>query len=348
MDLKNLDNIKVPEELDELKGKLYRDELYSKKAKKFRYSYVATTLAFVFVLGMAFPKYTRDLPLYNNIFELFGDENYQSASEHIDEEVVSNGVSIRLVDAVYSNNEVSLTTIIKMKEPIGENVALSSDLAIKNFNILGMTGNSGVKYMGNGIYISESKMNIDFKEHKSKKFAEKADKIKVKYKIDGIFNYETKKEIKGNWKFDIELENLKSDVYVLNNKQKQNGIYLNIDRIEIDDVGTNFKFSWWNDLELDAMINQVDDIYLVDPNGNSFKLEQKGIWGNKDIVNSEAKFSKKIDTDQDYILKLTMRKSDIIGYNEHGKIEKYEIKDRTVYEKIPNVIEFEIPINLKK
>ena len=83
--------------------------------------------------------------------------------------VVSNGVSIRLVDAVYSNNEVSLTTIIKMKEPIGENVALSSDLAIKNFNILGMTGNSGVKYMGNGIYISESKMNIDFKEHKSKK-----------------------------------------------------------------------------------------------------------------------------------------------------------------------------------
>ena len=30
------------------------------------------------------------------------------------------------------------------------------------------------------------------------------------------------------------------------------------------------------------------------------------------------------------------------------KIEKYEIKDRRVYEKIPNVIEFEIPVNLKK
>ncbi|MBL7576236.1 protein of unknown function [Peptoniphilus asaccharolyticus DSM 20463] len=339
MDLKNLDNIKVPErELEDLKEKLYREN--KKKFRSFRYSYVAASLAFIFTLGMAFPKYTKDLPVYSNIFSLFGDEGYQNASKKVDEEVYSNGVSIRLVDVVYSNNEVSLTTIIKTDKYLGEEVYLQSDLSFKNTVEKGSTGSEAVKYMGNNTYISETKSNIDF--------LKKVDPLKIKFKVRKIANYKTGEEISGKWNFVAEVENLKADTYILNQRQEIDGVVVNIDRVDIDDVGPNFKLSWWNNLDLPATIHNISNTFLIDEMGNEIEIESKGLMGDEKIMHSEFKSGKNIDLNKNYVLKFELNSSDEIGYNEKGEIERYELKNRAAFEKLPKKIVFEMPIELNK
>lgn len=210
MNIKNLDKIKLPEDFDEKIEKTYR-RASVKERKIFPKRRLAATLSFVFLMGFAVPGYTRDMPLYSEIFSLLGMEKYQDSSELILTTKEDQGIKTTISDAILSNNVLSYTYIIETDRDLGEFVNTDADMSLASaikYKIRGQGGSSKVEKVSDGVYLGVDELWLDFKDGE---VPDEMDFSLCFSSIDYKETYDDKvpySEIRGKWNFPISVKKL--------------------------------------------------------------------------------------------------------------------------------------------
>lgn len=271
MKLDKLNNISIPEKLDGIKENIYN--VPKKKKSKFRY--VVTACLCIFILGFTVPGYTRNLPVYSQIFEFFGMENYQSASTAINQEVTDNGVTFTLVDAVYSGNEIAVTFEIKSDKLNGEKISTDFDLRFKGTKKDGLGGGLGIEYEGNNTYIGYLNMNVDFLKEPPKNLEAKL-KLKDIEIFDEDYNLKENKLIKGIWEFEFPIKQLNGKILTNDFVDKKDKYYAKINKILVDDLGVAFTINYWSDYDFPVWLYSNYNVFIVDGKDKITGLDDKG------------------------------------------------------------------------
>jgi hypothetical protein len=346
MDLKNLDNIKV----DEKKIESMKKDIYGKKKRSFKPAYVAAVFALVFSLGFAFPSYTKDLPIYSDIFEFFGMDNYQNAGELVNATDTDNGIKITIVDAVYSNDTISFSYVVESDKDLGEEISLYSDMHFKNNKYYSTSGSSSFKKKGDGVYIGYEDIDVDFKKPN-------VSPLKLTLKISEITSfygedYTKTKNYGGNWKFNLNLNQIKGDVYKFDQFIEKDDLVAVLDSVAVDDAGTEVKINFMNNLGLDVMAYDQAGGRLVDEDGNDYDIDERGGHGDKDIYITKYRIDEKLEKNKNYTLFIDLIKNDgrCFSAPADGSEPAKEITEDYVYteayKKAPKTLEFEISIRI--
>ncbi|RVU53836.1 DUF4179 domain-containing protein [Anaerosphaera multitolerans] len=349
MNLDKLNNISVPNELEEVK-----EEVYGRKNKE-KYSmgkFAAAACLCLFFFGFTIPGYTKNLPIYSQIFEFFEMDNYQKVSTMINQEVTDKGITLRIVDGVYSGNNIAITFEIESDKLNGEEIYLGFDLSFKNVKQSGWGGGFDAEYRGDNTYVGYLNMSANFDEEPPKELIAKLkfNNLEI-YKDD---NFEDMEKLKGNWNFEIPLRQLEGKVtdnydYVA----EEEGYYAKIKKISMDDLGFAFTIEYWNDYDVPVwfyssyyahVVRGEDEIEALDSWGKPVNdvdyIELEGGGGSAVPERGEMNYRSKTLEAGDYKLYIEMRKA------MHPDME-YSVEEREFLEEAPDKIFLEIPFTIE-
>ena len=345
MNLKNLDNIKVDE--DRLEN--MKKDIYKKEKRSFRPAYIAAVFALIFSLGFAFPTYTKDLPIYSNIFNFFGMKNYQEAGELVNATATSNGIKITVVDAIYSNDSLAFSYLIESDEDLGEDINLESDMSFKNNKAFGASGSSYFEKKSDGVYLGYEDFDMDFKN-------KNVSPLKVNLKIREIQSfsndYTSTEKYPGNWKFDLSLDQIKADIYKFDQVVEKDGYVGILDTVSIDKSGTEIKVNFMNKMGFDVLAYNQKGARFVDEDGKEYKLDLRGGTGYDGIYSTKYRLDQKLEKNKKYKLIIDLEKDDGKYFeapadgSEPAKEVTADYVGTEAYKNAPQEIEIEIPVRI--
>ncbi len=344
MNLDKLNNIKVPEELENIKNKVYM----KKKKKTFRNIVIASVC--VFLLGFTVPSYTKDLPVYSQIFNIFDMKNYQNFSTGINEEITKKDITITVEEGIYTGDKVALTYKIKSDKFNGEELYIDTDLNIKDMDISGAAGSSEITYINDNTYVGYIDM-IFFADEKLD------EKLVADFKITGITNSETDETTKANWKFSFPLEKIESKIIKNDFIVENEGFFAKIDELSIDNVGNQYKIKFWNDRGYSMMEFYGNRISILDSDNKEIKLFGVGgsskeefaefYWRSESLPKGEYKFIVELNKDIQnggMAVANAFGKMETVSEKEFKKINE-EMKERL--KDVSDSIIFEIPFTIE-
>ncbi|MDO5041338.1 MAG: DUF4179 domain-containing protein [Peptoniphilus sp.] len=341
MDLKKLDNIKVPEdEIKDMKNKIYGE----RKSRGFKYAVVS--LALVFTIGFAFPGYTKDLPLYSNIYSIMGMDNFSEAGDLVNAVDTDKGIDIRVVEAVYSNDTVSFSFEIKSDRYLGEDITLMEDFKYRNNRSVGSTGASYFEYVGDNTYIGYVERREDFRK-------KDVTPLKTKVEISEIRSHSTGEKIEGNWKFDVVLNQMNVQRFRFDEEYEKDGYIVRLDNVSIDDLGTELNMTIKNNLGFDVFAYNDHPIQLKTEGGEIIDLKHEGGMGTEEVMKSNYRYDKKINFGEEYTLIINLEKNENVTYFETNADGTGDVKELTAdyaydenFIKAPSSIAIEIPLKI--
>ncbi|CDZ74570.1 Hypothetical protein ING2D1G_0386 [Peptoniphilus sp. ING2-D1G] len=342
MDLKKLDNIKVPEE----EIRYIKDKIYGKR-KSYRFKYAVASLALVFAIGFAFPGYTKDLPIYRNIYSLIGMDNFGEAGDLVNAVDNDKGIEIRIVEAVYSNNTVSFSYEIKSDEFLGEDITLMEDFQYKNNRSDGSSGASYFEYVGDNTYIGYGERREDF-------IKKDVTPLKTKVKISRINSHSTGKEVKGNWEFDVVLNQKNAQRYRFDKEYEKSGYVARLNNVSVDDLGTEFDVTITNNLGFDVFAYHDYPIQLKTESGEIVDIKHEGGTGRENIMKSYYRYDEKLKKGEEYTLIISLSKNNDVTYFETNADGTGDVKEVTAdyaydenFINAPQNIVIEIPVKIE-
>lgn len=343
MKLDKLNNISVPEELNEIKKTVYK----KKKSKRYFRNIVITSLI-LFLFGFTMPSYTKDLPVYSQIFNLFGMENYQEESTGINKEITKKGVTISIIDAVYSGDDVAITYQLKSDKFTGEEeLNFHPYINLRDVKISGGGGESGLEYIGENTYIGYLRMVFHSKEKLK-------DSLVADLSINKIEDLKTNKEIKANWEFSFPIERLDNETIDNDIVIEHDGYFAKINELLIDNLGIKYKVKFWNEKDVLMRDFYAEDAYLLDKDNNKIELEVSGgsagdnssefLWTGEhlpkgeykilvDLISLERGVEGGFETDEN---------GEVVEIDEE-EIKEMREKEEERFKTLPESIRFEIP-----
>ena len=348
MNIHNLDKIPVPQELQHRLDKVYN----RKPRKKRRVAYMAAACMILFTSGFAFPAYTQNLPVYSQLFSLFGKTKYQQYSDKVLLEQESNGIKVTMSEIIYTGNVLSFSYIVESEEDLGKVVSMIWDEhLVEGPQIQGASGSASLDFKEkkeNYIYVGYQESALRFKE------GEEPDSLHLELQTNRISSHDIDNqksvEHKGSWSFDIEvkkLENLKlrpQEVF------EQDGLLAKIESITLDKVNAKFDIKLWNTIGADATIYEIKDAILSDAEGKQFKVEIGGASGDGEAMNFDIETQDVLPVGK-YNLAIEFVKREYIGYNEKGERERVPGYGTKEYEQAPSVmhanLSFDINNNIR-
>jgi len=185
----------------------------SMKQKKHSFLIAAASLIIIssFTLSATFPALATKVPIINNIFALFGNddnyvfEEYDNHSTDIGVTRESNGVSITATNAVYDGENITIAYTITSEKDLGEKPVLEGKLMVEEF---------GDRYKDNGYFENYIVEKINDNEYAVIYIYQllkgsKPNSVHVTWKGDSVLNLNNAhQETLGNWSFQFSLDML--------------------------------------------------------------------------------------------------------------------------------------------
>lgn len=339
MNINDLDKIKVPKNFDERINKIYK-----KNSKPHYIRNVIAASFLIFLSGFAVPGYTRDMPIYSNIFTMLGMEKYQDSSELILMTKKDKGIKITLSDVILSNNVLSYTYIIETDKDIDLGKNVSTFMGIDHiswlkYGITGLGGSSHVEQKSPTTYVGVDEQTLTFN-------GETPEQMNLIIKADRIesFNKEYQKniEIKGNWTFPVKVTKLAANVIKPKDVFEKDGVFAKVNNISVDSSVTNIQVDTWNKLGLVNYVYDVQNVKLTDENGNSYDVKGGGI--SSDDKSSKSYFQTKVlEKGMKYKFQFDLIMVEYMGFNENNIKEKIQGYGTEAYNNAKKKIQVEIP-----
>lgn len=347
MDINKLDKIQPPKNFNEGITTLYKTT--AKKKRKITYLRpLAAACLVLFFAGFSLPGYTRDMPVYSEIFTLFGMEKYQDASEAVLVTKEDQGITITLSNVILSGNVLSYTYIVESERDLGE--ALMADAHISTASqmknkITGWGGSADGKKVSENTYLGVGEYWLSFDDER---IPEDLD-LTLSFRTLTSYTYEGDQpvatEIKGKWNFPLSIKKLPDNVVKPPFIYEEGGIFAKIDTIRTDQAVSNMEVKLWNHVDLFSGIYAIEDIRLTDQEGQSYFLESGGGSGNQEAMTYYYQ-TKILDPDKSYTLEIDLLKSGELGYNEDGQLEMIPGVDGPEFQNAPDKITAVIPFDL--
>ncbi|WP_394191501.1 DUF4179 domain-containing protein [Paenisporosarcina quisquiliarum] len=185
----------------------------SMKQKKHSFLIAAASLIIIssFTFSATFPALATKVPIINNIFALFGnDENYvfeeyDNYSTDIGVTRESNGVSITATNAVYDGENITIAYTITSEKDLGERPVLKGKLMVEEF---------GDRYKDTGYFENYIVEKINDHEYAVIYIYQlikgsKPDALHLTWKGDSVLNLNNAyQETLGSWSFQFSLDML--------------------------------------------------------------------------------------------------------------------------------------------
>lgn len=344
MNINDLDKIKVPKELNDNMKLIYKK--YSKSDRYFKLPYTVIACILLFVSGFAFSSYTKNFPVYSQIFSIFEKNNYQEFGDTVLMEKESNGIKVTISDIIYTGYILSYSYIIESDKNLGEDINVMFDLDIKNKNVIASGGEAYVEYKGNNTYIGYEELRLTFKD--SEKEHEKLD---LRLNLDNITSfypdYKKNKEYKGDWKFAISVKKLDNIVIKPEFVFEEKGISLKIDKLIMDKAGIKLQIKSWDEKGLVSKGHSyvAENAVIKSEDGEVLKLNGGSAYGDKEAYTMYYDYDK-ILSKGSYIMELDFNKEEFVGHNEKGERERVKMYDTKEYKEAPESIKVSIPFEI--
>ena len=235
-----------------------------------------------FTFSAAFPALASKIPIINNIFALFNNddnyvfEEYEIHSTDIGVTRESNGVSITATNAVYDGENITIAYTITSEKDLGERPVLEGKLMVEEF---------GERYKDNGYFENYIVEKINNREYAVVYIYQllkgsKPDSVHVTWKGDSVLNLNNAhQETLGNWSFQFSLDMLdnKTKKYAPNEVfTKDKGIVVGVTKITQTPVSSTIYLSELVDERVvsqeEEELRTVSIDYLISDNlGNEYK-----------------------------------------------------------------------------
>lgn len=232
------------------------------------------TIASVTAVGLSFPTLASQIPLVSNIFSIFNEDQdgfyteYEEFSTDVSQAQTSNGITIMIDRAVYDGKTITLTYSVETEKDIGQNSGVNDIMNVEHES--GAAGTStALKQVGEGKYVGMITTSPDFDTPQ--------DTVKVSWTPRSIDNFDTMKEIKGDWNFNFTLTAVKGDMQEVAQSVAAGGIEVQIDAIHYTDVSTVIEYSQTVDSSVTDQWEWVTaDLLIEDDLGNAYFANGNG------------------------------------------------------------------------
>ncbi|GAA0180995.1 DUF4179 domain-containing protein [Clostridium sediminicola] len=231
-------------------------------------------------IGITNPTYAAEIPIIGDIFRLLDNgrtgvyDLYKENANEINIIKESNGIQMKINDAIFDGKTITYTYEIKTDKDLGENplIGIGPSLDIVDYEG-GLTGSEKVEKVSEGKYIGRSSYSI----------SGELDRVNCKLNIKDILVCELNKEekIKGKWLFTFQLEAVESNSKVINQGTEKEGISATIDKINKTPMSFILEYTqqvpeeYRNDWD-----NVTTELIVKDDLGNVYKGEVNGGEGN--------------------------------------------------------------------
>jgi len=291
------------------------------KQKKWKRSVTAASIALCLItsalFSLSFADNAEEIPILGSIFKYFNSnglaEDYNENASPINEISDSNGIKVKVNDAIYDGEKLIVTYTIDTNKYLGETLHIKGIPMIENKGY----GTHEVSRIDKNKYVGQA---TTFAE-------EKYSSIDVDWKLDYILSDLTtdKERMKGDWHFSLHLD--KANIVVQNIQQhnEQNGISINIENITFTPTSLliNYEQSISKEILNDWDMADVD-IELTDNLGHRYKSIYHSGFGNDDIHLTWSKTFQALHPDASKLIitpKITLANYDGVDDNTNGSVQ---------------------------
>lgn len=270
--MRELDKIKVPNNLDKLRDKAIEKGVKYKKSQKRKVKYIGMVAVFslIFTTGLVTTGVADEIPLLGNVFkELRNELGLRGEVKGVNistEPIVQNGVSIQAQDAICDDYGVYVSFVVKTDKDkpflnnLNDKQLLVSERGVVDFEegeleTLGLSGLQG-KFIDEHTFIGVKSFSFNGKKDIPKNF-----NINVEFESVALNSVEDNvPRVSGNWKFNIPVE-YKKGIKEINTNIKNGNI--EIEKISIGKLNTELV------VKCPKNIMQTDEatIFLYDDKG---------------------------------------------------------------------------------
>ncbi|WP_317310727.1 DUF4179 domain-containing protein [Clostridium thermobutyricum] len=245
--MRELDKIKVPNNLDKLRDKAIEKGVKYKKSQKRKVKYIGMVAVFslIFTTGLVTTGVADEIPLLGNVFkELRNELGLRGEVKGVNistEPIVQNGVSIQAQDALCDDYGVYVSFVVKTDKDkpflnnLNDKQLLVSERGVVDFEdgeleTLGLSGLQG-KFIDEHTFIGVKSFSFNGKKDIPKNF-----NINVEFESVALNSVEDNvPRVSGNWKFNIPVE-YKKGIKEINTNIKNGNI--EIEKISIGKLNT--------------------------------------------------------------------------------------------------------------
>lgn len=275
--MRELDKIKVPDNLDKLTDKAIEKGVKYKKSQKRKVKYIGMVAVFslIFTTGLVTTGVADEIPLLGNVFKELRDElGLRGEVKGVNistEPIVQNGVSIQAQDAICDDYGVYVSFVVKTDKDkpflndLNDKQLLVSERGVVDFEdgeleTLGLSGLQG-KFIDENTFIGVKSFSFNGKKDIPKNF-----NINVEFESVALNSVEDNvPRVSGNWKFNIPVE-YKKGIKEINTNIKN--VNIEIEKINIGKLNTELV------VKGPKNIMQTDEatIFLYDDKGKEIYL----------------------------------------------------------------------------
>lgn len=275
--MRELDKIKVPNNLDKLTDKAIEKGVKYKKSQKRKVKYIGMVAVFslIFTTGLVTTGVADEIPLLGNVFkELRNELGLRGEVKGVSvntEPIVQNGVSIQAQDALCDDYGVYVSFVVKTDKDkpflnnLNDKQLLVSERGVVYFEdgeleTLGLSGLQG-KFIDEHTFIGVKSFSFNGKKDIPKNF-----NINVEFESVALNSVEDNvPRVSGNWKFNIPVE-YKKGIKEINTNIKN--VNIEIEKINIGKLNTELV------VKGPKNIMQTDEatIFLYDDKGKEIYL----------------------------------------------------------------------------
>lgn len=272
----------TPEENERIKAIVKRKMTRKHKPRVWRGVAIAASISLAIITS--FPAVANQIPLVNDIFNYFNDENegfydeYEKFSTGIEQTETSNGITVTVDHAVYDGRTVTLTFALETDHALGEHPGFDDFLDVKKST--GAAGTADLRKVGEKEYVGL----VSTTPH----FDREQEMVSVNWEPRSFWDMETGDKVEGDWKFQFTLHKVDDEVKFIQQSTADRGVEVVIDQLRVTDISTVIEYrqivdpavmkSWEHaDAQLSAKDN-LGNVYEVNGNGGYSKDLENFHW----------------------------------------------------------------------
>jgi hypothetical protein len=260
------------------KMNIKRHVLFKSKVKKpfnVRYLAIAALLCISVVTTsfMTIPALANQLPFIQKILTYFdGDalpNSYVDFATIVNQVQSDNGIDIMIENAVYDGTNVILTYAVQTEFEIGDNPRTEGFLEVKETSGIGGTGT--IEKINDTTYVGVEKVTPHFK-------GESPEEIVVKWQPIAFENTQTNQQFEGDWTFEFTLAQLPTNVQLLNQTMKQDGLTLVMKSLEQSEMTAVLTYDYYVEKSIlqKWQFVSIEMMEVKDNLGNVYKTNGNG------------------------------------------------------------------------
>lgn len=277
----------------------------------------ATTVSF------AMPSVASQIPLIKNIINYFTSDNdkfYEKYSEYatdIKQVQMSNGITMMIENAVYDGKTITITYALETERDLGINPRIGQFFKVKGS--IATAGGDSLQQISPTKYVGLARVTPTFKKD--------LEKVQVQWSPKSYTNDITDETIKGDWKFNFEIEKIQDEIQLVDQSMTEAGMKLIINEIRKTDVSTIIKMKQITESKLLKIWHLASPtLEIHDDVGNVYYVEDNGGSYSDNGVTATAEWSQSIGVIDEKATKLYIEPTIVLSLGDAKGSKKYKMK----------------------